>query len=163
MPRLQFMVNMARNWFSNTACCWQSMHTVVRQPGQLRMASDLRPCRHAMMVRGQSVSLQHMPMLGNSLGPTTGPSVRLAIQQNSSVQAHMDQQSARCWQHSPASASLPTSHHNRPRQDHKTQAVQSPSPEPPRLHSMCMTHTASRRHRVVTHDEPHLHALAWCS
>ena len=37
----QFITNTARNWFSNFACCWQSMHSVVKHSGQDRMASEL--------------------------------------------------------------------------------------------------------------------------
>lgn len=36
----QFMTNMARNWFSNLSCCWQSMQSVVKHSGHDRMASE---------------------------------------------------------------------------------------------------------------------------
>jgi hypothetical protein len=45
-PRtLQFWTNIALYWFGYFSCCWQSMHNVVKQEGQLSMASDTRPCR----------------------------------------------------------------------------------------------------------------------
>jgi uncharacterized membrane protein len=57
---LQFITNMALNWFSKCWCCWQSMHTVVKHRGQLRMASDLVLLRqrweHQRVVQARSIS-----------------------------------------------------------------------------------------------------------
>lgn len=36
----QFITNMARNWFSNLSCCWQSMQSVVKHSGHDKMASE---------------------------------------------------------------------------------------------------------------------------